>query len=131
MFYNRKTLLDHTPHFSSPRQQDNLSSTFFWSLPTFSHTNSFSQACSIFDSHSSFLLPPTHSKCRSPQNDVRIQQSTLLIRQSIANPHTQVLHRTIDACPDNLKGKKRTKWIKTGLKAQTNHQLISTLPRFQ
>ena len=118
MFYNRRTLRDDTPHFSSPRQQDHSSSTF-------------SQSCSTFNPHVSFLLPPSHLECDSRQSDVRIRHSTLPIRQPIANPHIQVLHRTIDACPDKLHGKKRTRWIKTGLKAQNNHQLISALPRFK
>ena len=131
MFYDRKSLLNRTPHFSSPRQQDNLSSSLLRSLPTFSRNASFSQSCSTFDSHISFLLSPSHSEYDSRQNEVRVQRATLPTRQPIANPHAHVLHRTIDNCPHHLTGKKRTIWIKKGLQAQNNHQLTSTLPRFQ
>ena len=95
----------------------------------FSSTAPFSS--SLFDSHNSFLLSPSHSECDRQQNKERIQCPTSPTHQPIVNSHMSLLHRTTDNCPENLSGKKRNRWIKAGIKAKNNHQLIPSLPRFQ
>ncbi|CAF4904631.1 unnamed protein product [Rotaria sp. Silwood1] len=85
----------------------------------------------MFDSRHSFLLSPSSSEYHSRQNEERIQHSTLPTHQPIFNPHSHLLRRTTDSCPQHLTGSQRNAWIKTGFKAKKNYELVSTLPRFQ
>jgi hypothetical protein len=131
MFYYRKTPFEHNLHSLLPRQQTTFSSHFHRPSSTFYNTNRLSSSYTLSDSHNSSLLYPSPSEYSSQQDAVGFTPSTFSIRQPITNPRTHLLNRTIDNCPTHLIGSKRTRWIKTGVKAKTNQGLISTLPPFK
>ena len=125
MFYYRKTPFEHNLHSLLSRQQTTFPSYFHRPSSTFSNSNRFSLSYTLSDSHNSSLLSPSLSEYNSQQDEVGFTPSTFSIRQPITNPHTHLLNRTIDNCPTHLTGSKRTRWIKTSVKAKTNQELIS------
>ncbi|CAF0822104.1 unnamed protein product [Rotaria sp. Silwood1] len=51
-------------------------------------------------------------------------------QQPQLNSHVRFLNRSIETCPKHLTGKKRTKWLKAGEKAQKNNQILNNHDAF-
>ena len=52
------------------------------------------------------------------------------IQQPQSNPHERFLNRSETNCPKHLTDQQRTKWLKAGVKAQKNQELLSTKDPF-
>lgn len=76
------------------------------------------------------LSPPNILEVNSRSNQVVNHCSNTYYHQPILNPHQHFLHRNSSNCPLNLTQSKRTKWLKTGRKAQENQQLLNNYEHF-
>ena len=81
-------------------------------------------------SHSLSMFSPNYLEQNSHSKDFESSQLAFTHRQPIQNPHDRLLTRTVQNCPARLTGRKRTKWLKAGQKAQNNYLLLSTLNPF-
>lgn len=130
--YSYKSMASEYNRIFEPSYQSTpFSSTF----TQFSHTNfgldNFSiSSTPLFGSRFASLSNPNFSESDSHMDVSGTSQSRFSFRQPIMRPHDRLLNRNVNNCPSHFTAKQRKHWLKSGLKAQHNQQLIATLDHF-
>ena len=117
--------------FNSPLDTNSsLSRSTRTSSTSFQPENSYSRA-QLSTSRNSLLQFPNNSEYSSRITNSRNTNSvTNTSQQPQLDPHHRFLNRSVDNCPLHLTKSQRTTWLKTGAKAQKNHDLLNTYDLF-
>ena len=115
-------------HSTDPQHPTSSITTFSSSSSSLFHSNSPRSHDQSFVSRNSLLQSPTISAIGCHVANSRINDlSSHRIHQPQSNPHQHFLNRSVATCPTHLTGRQRTNWLKAGLKAQRNEELMTSL----